>query len=145
MANVVYNGFKGKIGSINWEDNTNVSIKVMLVSDTYTPDIDLHVSKGDIDAISGAEVTGTGYTAGGAGIVNRAITVDTATDFAKYDADDVTWSNSTITARGAIVYLDTGTAGTSTLITYVDFVSNKSSNSGDFLIQWNADGIFKIG
>lgn len=145
MANAIYNEFKGAIGSINWADNTNITIKVMLVADTYTPDIDLHKFKGDIDAISDAEVTGTGYTAGGADIVNRSILVDTSTDFAKYDSDDVTWSNSTITARGAIVYFDTGDASTSTLITYVDFVSNKSSDSGDFLIQWNADGIFKIG
>lgn len=145
MANVIYNSYKGAVGKINWEDNTNVSIKVMLVADTYTPDVDLHTTKGDIDAINGAEVTGTGYTAGGQAVVNRSIVIDNNTDYGKYDADDVTWANSTITARGAIVYFDTGTAGTSTLITYVDFVSNKSSNSGDFLIQWNADGVFKIG
>lgn len=144
MANAIYNEYKGKIGTINWNDNSGVTVKVMLVDNTYTLDIDAHLNKSDIDGLS-VEVSGTAYTAGGATLANRAITVDTATDSAKFDADDTTWANSTITAHGAIIYLDTGTATTSTLIAYIDFGSDKSSSSGDFVLQWSADGVYKLG
>lgn len=144
MANVIYNSFKGKVmeGAINWSDNATTTIRVMLVDDTYTPNIDGEVWKSDID-LTGAEVSGTGYTAGGALLVNRAVNVDTTADWAEADADDVTWATSTITARGAIVYKDTGVAASSPLIAYIDFGTNKVSSAGDFTIAWNVDGVFR--
>jgi hypothetical protein len=61
-----------------------------------------------------------------------------------FDADDVVWTSSTITARGAVLYKDTGTPSTSPLICYIDFGSNKSSNGADFTIQWSSSGILKL-
>lgn len=139
MANVFYNGFKGKIGTIDWA-SAGVDVKAMLVADTYTPDIDADVYISDVTG----EVSGTGYTAGGQSLANKAVVVDTANDVAKYDADDVTWTGTTITARGAVLYVDTGTPTTSDLICYIDFASNKTTSAGDFVIQWNADGVFKL-
>jgi len=144
MANVIYNSLKKAIGDgtvIDWANATTV--KVMLLDDTHTVDIDTHDFKDDIDA-TGDEITGTGYTAGGAVITTRTITVDTANDWAEYDGDDVTWGSSTITARYGVVYKDTGVASTSPLICFVDFGSNKSSSNGDFKISWHADGVFKL-
>ncbi len=141
MASAIYNEYKKEIGNINWASDT---VKVMLVDNTYTLDIDAHSNKDDIDGLS-VEVSGTGYTAGGESLANKSVTRDDANDWSKYDADDVTWASSTITARGAIVYLDSGTASTSTLIAYVDFVTDKSSSSGDFIIQWHTDGVFRLG
>ena len=143
MANAIYNEYKYRIDEINWADNTNVDIKAMLVDNTYAPDIDAHSNKSDIDALS-VEISGTGYTAGGASLQNRAKTKDLTNDWGVRDADDVTWANSTLTARGAILYLDTGDASTSTLVCYVDFGADKSSSNGDFLIQWDSNGIFRI-
>ncbi|RLF01919.1 MAG: hypothetical protein DRJ64_09975, partial [Thermoprotei archaeon] len=105
---------------------------------------DAHSNKDDIDSLT-VEVSGTGYTADGELLSNKAIARDDTNDWSKYDADDVTWASSTITARGAIVYLDTGTPATSTLIAYVDFVTDKSSSAGDFIIQWHTDGVFRLG
>jgi len=144
MANVIYNSFKKAIGDgtvIDWANATTV--KVMLLDDTHTVDIDTHDFKDDIDG-TGDEITGTGYTAGGAVITTRTITVDTVNDWAEYDGDDVTWGSSTITARYGVVYKDTGVASTSPLICFVDFGSNKSSSNGDFTISWHADGVFKL-
>lgn len=141
MASQIYNEYKGKIGTINWADNAGTTIKVALVTSAYVPNIDTHLNFTDISS----EVVGTGYTAGGMATTTRAITVDTANDWSKFDADDVTWATSTITARGAIVYLDTGTPATSTLIAYVDFVTDKASSAGDFVVQWHTDGVFRIG
>jgi len=138
MASAIYNEFKAKIGSIDWANDT---IKVALVTSSYTLDIDAHSNFDDITN----EVSGTGYTAGGAALANKTVTRDDTNDWAKYDADDVTWANSTITARGAVIYKDTGTTSTSTLVAYVDFVTDKSSSAGDFIIQWHTDGVFRLG
>lgn len=105
---------------------------------SYTPNIDTHDYWDDV---SGTEITGTGYTTGGATLANQAVTQDNTNDRAVFDADDVTWSASTITARYAILYKSTGTPSTSPLICYFDFGSDKSSSNADFTIQWNAVGI----
>lgn len=140
MADVIYNSFKQKImdGSIDLDTDT---IKVALVTSSYTPDQDTHEDFADVTN----EITGTGYTAGGAALANKAVTKDTTDNEGVFDADDVTWSSSTITARGAVVYKDSGTASTSWLVCYLDFGSDQSSSSGNFTIQWNAEGILNLG
>jgi len=141
MANVVYNSFKKFImdGTIDLDSDT---IKVALVTSSYTPDQDAHDYFDDVQSY---EVSGDGYTAGGQALSNKSVTQDNTNDRGVFDADDVTWSNSTITARGAVLYKDTGTASSSPLICYFDFGEDKSSNNGDFTIQWDADGILYIG
>ena len=141
MASAIYNEYKKEIGSIDW---AMVTIKVMMVTSSYTLDIDAHANKDDIDTL-GVEVSGTGYTAGGNALANKSVTRDDANDWSRYDADDAIWANSTLTARGAIVYLDTGSASTSTLIAFIDFIVDKSSSAGDFVIQWHANGVFRLG
>jgi len=141
MANVIYNSFKGALSSVNWGDNSTTTIKVMLVTSDYAPDIDTHEFISDVTN----EASGTGYTTGGIVLTNRTVTVDDTNDWAKYDADDISWAASTITARGAVIYKDTGTDTTSPLIAYIDFVSDKSSTAADFIITWHANGIFTIG
>ena len=136
---MIYNSFKQKIqdGSLDLDTQT---IKVALVTSAYTPDQDLHEDFADITN----EATGTGYTAGGAALANKAVTKDNTDNEGVFDADDVTWASSTITARGAIIYYSSGTPATSWLIAYIDFGSDKSSNNGNFTISWNAEGILNI-
>lgn len=141
MANAIYNSFKGNLHNIAWDDNSTTTIKVALCDSSYAPDIDTHTVFDDVTN----EITGTGYTEGGAEITNRTITIDTTNDCANYDSDDVTWASSTITARYGVIYKDTGDTSTSPLIACIDFTSDKSSTDGDFVISWNTDGIFKIG
>jgi hypothetical protein len=141
MANVVYNSFKSAImeGGIDL-DTSGDEIKVALVTSSYTPNIDTHEFYDDVTN----EVTGTGYTAGGAVLGSQAVTTNTTDDEGVFDAADVTWSASTITARGAVIYKNTGTASTSPLIAYIDFTEDKVSSSGNFTIQWNAEGILNL-
>lgn len=139
MANAIYNSFKRDIMDGSIDLNTD-DIQVALVTSSYTPNIDTHDNFDDITN----EVSGTGYTAGGADLANEAVTVDTTDDEGVFDADDVTWSSSTITARGAVLYKNTGTPSTSKLICYFDFGSDKVSSSGNFTIAWNAEGILNL-
>ncbi len=139
MANVVYNAFKKNImnGGIDIDTDT---IKIALVTSSYTPNIDTHEDFADVTN----EVEGTGYTAGGATLAGVTVTADTTDDEGVADANDVTWSSSTITARGAIIYKSTGTAANDLLICYIDFGSDKTSSSGDFTIGFNSEGFLNL-
>ena len=116
------------------------TIKVMLCTSSYTPNQDTHIYKSSITG----EVTGTGYTAGGATLANKTMTYDGATNTIKLDANDVVWETSTITARYAVIYDATGTDSTSVLLGYVDFGEDKISSAGDFKIIWDTAGIFAV-
>lgn len=139
MADVIYNAFKKNIMNGGLDLDTQ-DIKVALVTSTYTPDQDTHEDYADLTN----EVVGTGYTAGGASLANEAVTADNTDNEGVFDADDVTWSTSTITARGAVVYYDSTVDATSLLICYLDFGSDQSSSAGDFTISWNAEGILNL-
>jgi len=80
------------------------------------------------------EVSGTGYTAGGGTLTN--VTPTTSGTTALTDFDDLTFSSSTITARGALIYNTTagGGSGTTESVVVLDFGSDKSSSAGDFTI-----------
>ena len=134
----VYNSYKKaqQEGSI---DLVNDTIKVILVNG-YTVDADNHQYYSDVSA---SEVSGTGYTAGGQALANKTVTQDNTNDKAVFDADDVSWANSTISADGCILYKDTGVATTSPLICYMPFGSTVSSNNTEFKIQWSSNGILQ--
>lgn len=116
------------------------TIKVMLTTSTYSPDQDNHEFKSSVTN----EVSGTGYTAGGATLANKTLTYDAATNTVKFDADDVSWSSSTITARTYVIYKDTGTASTSPLIAYGSESADVSTTNGTFSLVWDATGIVTI-
>lgn len=75
------------------------------------------------------EVTGTGYTAGGNTLTNVTPTTSGTTAFT--DFADTTWSSSTITARGALIYNSTNG---NRAVAVIDFGADKSSSAGDFTI-----------
>lgn len=141
MASKLYGSFFGKAlnKEIDWDSDT---IKVMLVGSAYSPNQDTHDYLDDVVA---NEVSGTGYTAGGATLASKTITYDGANNVTVLDAADVTWASSTITARYAVIYDDAGaTNAQKALLGYVDFGSDQSSTSGNFTITWDATGIFRL-
>ena len=77
------------------------------------------------------ETSGTAYVAGGNTLNN--ITPSSSGTTAFCDFSDSTWSTSTITARGAVIYNSTSSNKS---VAVLDFGSDKSSTSGDFTIQF---------
>lgn len=140
MADIIFNNFKKLIMSGGIDLDTDV-IKVALVTASYTPDQDSHDFWNDVSA---NEISGTGYTAGGASIANPAVTADNTDNEGVFDGDDVSWSSSTITARGAVIYKYNATAASAPLIAYLDFTADKSSSSSTFQVTWNAEGILNL-
>jgi len=90
------------------------------------------------------EVSGTNYTAAG----NTLTRVDPATSgtTAYTDFADTTWSSSTITARGAVIYNDSASGDPSVIV--LNFGADKSSSAGDFTITFPtadaSDAIIRI-
>lgn len=140
MASKMYGQFLAK--ALNKEvDYDSDTIKVMLVSSSYAPNQDSHAYKSDVTG----EVSGTGYTAGGQALTGKTLTYDGANNVIILDAADTTWANSTLTARYAVIYDDSGaTDAAKVLLGYVDFGSDQSSTNGNFAITWDATGIFRI-
>ena len=137
MADIIANRFFANI--LNKEIDLEVdTIKVALLTSSHTQDKD-NSTWADVSA---NEVSGTGYTAGGATVANVSVTQDDANDQATVDADDTTWSSSTITARYAVYYDDTLT--NDDIICIFDFVSDQSSSNGDFTLQVNASGLMAL-
>ena len=66
-----------------------------------------------------------------------------------FDAADVTFTAvSGSTVEALVIYVDTGTAGTSRLVAYLDTGYTGlpvTPNGGNITIQWDAAGIFTIG
>lgn len=127
MASLIYNSAVDDMarGAIDFDTDT---FKVMLVTSAYTPDKDVHDKRDDVTN----EVTGTGYTAGGA-TTACTVTKVTATDRVTLAFAAATWPSSTITARGAVIYKSRGGASSAdNLVCYVDFVSDVSSSAATF-------------
>lgn len=78
------------------------------------------------------EVSGTGYTAKGGALTSITPTASGTT--AMCDFNDLTFSSSTITARGALIFNDSASGDPAVCV--LDFGSDKSSTAGDFTIQF---------
>tara|TARA_R100001244_G_scaffold41697_1_gene37644 strand:- start:499 stop:933 length:435 start_codon:yes stop_codon:yes gene_type:complete len=78
------------------------------------------------------EVSGTNYTAKGNSLTRVDPTTSSTTAYT--DFADTTWSSSTITARGGLLFNDTVSGDTSVIV--LDFGADKSSSSGDFTVQF---------
>lgn len=102
----------------------------------YTSSATLGASTTDYSATN--EVSGTGYSAGGATLTNVDPTTSSTTAFV--DFNDVTFSNATITANGALIYNTTTDGGSSTTnaVAVLAFGGDKTSTNGDFVIQFPA-------
>ena len=75
------------------------------------------------------EVSGTGYTAGGATLTTVAPTTSGTTAFV--DFNDVSFSNSTITARGALIY---NSSKSNKAVAVYDFGSDQTTSNATFTV-----------
>ena len=131
------------IAAFNKEiDLLDDAIACTLHTSAYTPDQDAHDYVNDL---TGEVASGGGYSPGGQNLLNDTLTYTPATNVIMYDADDVIWPGSTITARTAVLSDRTpGTAATQPLLCYQQSDVDIISSGGEFRVQWNASGIFSI-
>lgn len=105
---------------------------IHLAADTYK--IALYTNAATLDATTTAysatnEVSGTGYSAGGATLSGYAATSSGTTAF--LDWADAAWTTSTITARYALIYNSTRS---NKALAVIDFGADKTSTAGTFTV-----------
>jgi hypothetical protein len=116
------------------------TMKAALTTSSYSPAQDTDDFFNDVTN----EISGTGYTAGGATLGTTDVTYDTTSNETRLTAADTQWTSSSFTARNAVVYKSTGTSSTSPLLSYVDFGGDETVSSGTFTIDWDTTGVAKI-
>lgn len=136
MASGIYNRLKYNLMK-KLVDLSADTINVMLLTSSHAFNAD-HNVKVDIDA---NEISGTGYTAGGADLTNKTVTQDDTNDRAVFDADDVSWTSATFTARHAAL---NDVTASNNLLCSIDFGTDKSVTAGTFTIQWASAGIIRL-
>lgn len=131
MSNALYAKGKEKIlsAAINFVSDT---INVALVKNTYPQNLATDEFYSDISAY----VVGTPQTLG-----------SKTTAAGVFDAGDATYTAVTAgdTLEGVVIYKDTGVAGTSPLLLYIDTITGfpLATNGGDITIAWD-NGAYKI-
>jgi hypothetical protein len=111
------------VGTHNFTLSTGNTFKIAL----YTSSATLGASTTVYSATN--EVAGTGYTAAGNTLTNVTPTTSGTTAFT--DFADSSWTSSTITARGCMIYNSTNANRT---VGVWDFGSDQISSSGTFTI-----------
>lgn len=123
---------------VDWTADT---IKCSLHTSSYTPAQDTHDFYDDVTN----EVSSANYSAGGASLANKTRVYDAGTNKITLDADDVSWTNVTFTARYAVLYKARGGASTADeLLGWVDFGGDQTVTGGVFSLTWNASGIVTL-
>lgn len=133
MANAVYPLYKQALISGGANTSLAGTVKVALVdTGTYT--------------YSAAHEFLTSLT----GVVGTAQTIGATKSYTNgvFDGGDVTFTAvSGATVEALVLYIDTGTAGTSRLVAYLDTSITGipvSPNGGDISVTWSASGIFAL-
>ena len=133
MSNALYDAGRNAFltGAINW---TSDIIKVVGCTSSYSPNLSTDTHLSDIpsgDRVATATLSSATASAGIA------------------DASDVTFSSVTGSAIAKlVVYKDTGTESTSTLIALIDTATGLpvTPNGGDIQVQWDngSNKVFKL-
>ena len=103
------------------------TFKMALYTDTAS------LSSGTSIYSTSAEVSGTGYTAGGNILTIVTVVVDGSVGIV--DVSNTSWTTATFTARGALIY---NSSKSNSAVAVLDFGGNKSVENGTFTIQFPA-------
>ena len=131
MANAWYRKGAEKVllAQINFDTDT---IKARLVRNDYAQNLSTDEFLSSVTAITGS----TDQT-----LANPTVTGGV------FDADDITFTAVPAgeTSEGVVIYKDTGVAGTSPLLMYIDTITGfpLATNGGNVVIQWD-NGAYKI-
>lgn len=138
MANLVYNRFKGLL----LDDTIDLSgdtVKVMLVTATYTPNADDDFA----DTPAANEISVTGYVPGFAGagrktLATKVFTVDDSGDRGTFGAANLTWTALGVgaTIKWAIIYKHITNDAASPLICALDLGAGTPTNGGDIILSF---------
>jgi len=129
ITQTIVNSYKKGLleGVFNFSNTSTQVFKIAL----YTSSATLNASTTVYSATN--EATGTGYTAGGNILtISTYPTLSNSVAFISFST--VTWSITSITARGALIYKFDG--ATNPAIAVLDFGEDKTTSGGNFVINF---------
>lgn len=134
---VVYERFKANLMNklVNLGSGGDV-IKVALMDNLHTET----AGNNTWSQVSANEISGTGYTAGGATLASQTVTQGAS---ATFDGADTAWTTASFTAYYAVLYDDTLVG--KDLICSFDFGSAQTVSNDTFTLQWSGTGIITLG
>jgi hypothetical protein len=130
ITNAFCNSMKQEllVGQHNFTTTTGNVFKIALYTSAATLDATTTIYSAT------NEVVGTGYTAAGITLANVTPVLSAGVAYTDFSVDPL-WTNSTITARGALIYNSTnGNRACASL----DFGADKISSAGDFTVVFPA-------
>jgi len=133
----VVNNFKEQI-LLKAIDCVNDTFKIALYSDAYaSSQID---GAGPVYSATN-EISGSGYTAGGATLGSKTVTQDDANDRAAWDAADPSWTSlAANTIQRAVLYDDTTASKWQCIIWEI----GTNSNGGNYTLQFAGTGMLLL-
>lgn len=136
MANNFNAGALALTGGVVFEA---ANIVVLLVDNTFVFDNDMEF----VDDLVASELATTGYAR--VTLTGKTRTIDLASNRIVFDGNNPVWAalgpgTGGPIVRGAIVFIDTGSDATSTLLFY-EQVPLTVVNGGSFTVNFSADGI----
>ena len=143
--NLPYEAYQQGISDLS--DDTNTSIHLALLNDEHSPDRESNNVWSDVNQ---HEISGTNYSSDGKEIANITWNEDGSDDRVYFDGDNVSWDDSSLTARYGVVFdYTTGVASSSPLMCLLDFGGNVASKGDEFTVKWgdaqnSPDGIFEV-
>ena len=129
-TNAIANSFKKELleGKHDFTASTGSAFKLAMYNSNAV------LGKSTTSYTTGSEVTSpAGYTAGGKALVNTGTSV--ASSVAITNFSNLSFTNVTLTARGALIY---NTSNSNSAVAVLDFVSDKTATAGTFTIQFPA-------
>ena len=131
ITQAICNTFKKQLleGDANFSNSSGDKFKIALYTSSAT------LNSATTSFTTSNQVANTGqYTSGGGLLVNQAVSLTAGV--ARVDFADRSFTGVTLTARGALIYNSSTTAGTANrAVAVLDFGADKTSTSGDFTIQ----------
>lgn len=137
MATTFYNRGKADIlrGLV---DHVNADLRVLLVTSAYSPNPD-----SDFVASVTNEVVASGYVR--KVLAGKTVTEIDASDVAMFDANDVTWTAlATCSPARVVVFKQVTNDADSVLLACIDLTSPPVANGGDYTVQFNASGLYRL-
>ena len=129
-TNAIASSFKKELleGKHDFTASTGSAFKLAMYNSNAV------LGKSTTSYTTGSEVTSpAGYTAGGKALVNTGTSV--ASSVAITNFSNLSFTNVTLTARGALIY---NTSNGDSAVAVLDFVDNKTATAGTFTIQFPA-------
>ena len=131
ITQAICNSFKKQLleGDANFSSSSGDKFKIALYTSSAT------LNSSTTAFTSSNEVPNSGqYTSGGGALVNLATSITAGV--ARCDFSDRSFTNVTITARGALIY---NTSFSNAAVAVLDFGADKTATSGVFTIQFPAN------